>query len=1284
MNCPRCGFDGPPGMGFCGMCGAILPSVCPDCGFGNPPGFRYCGMCGVQLPVACPECGSVYPADHRYCGTCGSRTVQETGRDAGHAALTGTAGASSVEPSSQEEGTASRLLLGSRRPPLSHSSLAQLEGERRHATVILADVLRSTDLMEQIGTEAWVEIMNHVFQILENDIYRFGGEVDQFRGDGLVAFFGTSLAHEDDPERAVLAALAMQSSIKLYAADLAEHRDIELSLRVGVNTGEVIVASIGDRSHYSEDTAMGGAVALAARMETAAEPGTVLVTESTYRLVRSQFEWEDLGEISVKGISQPLAVFRPLAPKADVSRSLRLETYGLPSLLIGRDEQGEALKSCLGQVRAGRGSVVLLTGNEGMGKSHLAAHVRQQDLRDLALLAKTQGSDDPKQVFPMLTWLQGRCRSYEQSRPYSMWIDLLQSWLGMHGGEPKPEMCDLLYRESEQLWGTRENEYSPYLATLLSLPLDEALAERIRRLDAEGLHQQFLVALRSWAMAMARRTPLVLTFEDVHWADASSLEMLEYCLTLCEQEPLLCAVMFRLDHNPRLKEFHDRVRARYSQRLTELQLAPLDEEQSREMIDRLIGPQALPQKTRVLILKKAEGNPYYIEELIESLIMQGVLVREPDTTGEWRATRTVTSLDLPDTLRGLLSARMDDLSLGERQTLQMASVIGSVFWSNVLQELVEDRASLNERLMALQRAQLIAECRHLPALGTEYVFQSTLIRDAAYESLLSAQRAVYHLQVAERLEDFFGLGALPRYYDLLAYHYRCAGDANKELFYAVQAAEQARQIYSNTEALGHYTRALELLDATEAQTEDEDRLYAIRAQQFEVLNGRSQVLFWMGDEEAGWTDARALLPLAQRLADDPAWLIDALLSQPGVARWQSQDELEAGIPLAEQALDLARKLGDQRREMQSLLSIAGQRIRLNDPDARDYAEQALELSRQLGDQRYEVNILISIGRVLAWDEPERSMEYLEAALPICQALEDKMTELNLLDLIGMQYERNGDYHRLLLECHQKKLAISREIGYYVRESISLTSCGEAQGVFLGDYEAAWEMLETSRKRQEGDTGELFVLLRMIQILTAQGEAERALQILERARRICGLTVWDIGHVGLALVSASLYCALDDPAHLHEVLRCADEARRLVREKPMLSRQYVMAADCEASAAHLGLAEHAVDELEAEVHRQNALSASRAALDLCQSLGGVQIIECLSEEILFRHANALAATGSQEEALEYLQMAYDEMMRKHGLIPPSSPFRRTYLENIPLHRAIRAAHAAQALPEPDTE
>lgn len=1194
MKCTHCGFDAPADMSFCGQCGARLGAACPRCGFANPAGYRFCGKCGQALAVA----AALAPVE---------------------------------------------------------SAVAPVVGERRIATIILADVYRSTDLMEQLGTEAWVELMNQALQRLAAEVYRFGGRVDQFRGDGLVAFFGATDAHEDDPERAVLAALAMQAAIRPYAAAM-EPRGIDLKVRVGINTGEVIVGSVGEAGRHREDTAMGGGVALAARMETAAEPGTVLVSADTYRLVEERFDWLPLGEIAVKGISKPVAVYRPLRVRTNG------EAGAARDLAFGRADAFATLHNCVAALRNGRGGIAFVTGDKGMGKSLLMERLQQQS---------------------EVLWLTAHCRSYDQATPYALWVGLLRSWLEAALPEDSPELGVRLRQRAQALWGDQAERYHPYLATLLALPVADAVTARIAYIQAEGLQKQIASALYAWAEALAQRGPLVLALNDLQFADVSSLDLLKCCLPLCESAPVLWLISFRPDRTTPAWEFRHHVETDYAHRLTTADLPPLTESESRALLDQMLGPGVLAEATAALIIAKAEGNPYYTREIIYALVDQGLLRR--DSNGSWRQTQPVQSFNLPDSLRNLLLARIDRLSAEARRVLQVASVIGVTFWRNVLEALVNDTDQLQSSLNQLERSQLIRAHGLEADLGISYTFTPSLVRDVVYESLLSAQRAAYHRQVAEQLEEIFGAGATRPYHGLLAHHYRCAGDLNKELYYVLGAAAEARKVYANADALTHYTRALALLDQIEGQLTDEAARRAIQELRFEALDGRHQVQIRMSNMAAGRADARALLPLARQMADDPAFTVDALLNQPEVNEHNSREEVAAGLAMAQEALALAQQMGDKRREMYALVAVAGLQLLRKDPSWFELGDQAYELSRQLGDLRMQVGLLLGLSDAWGMDDLERGAAYLETALEISQHLEDKETEANLLAALGPRYERSGDYYRQLTEFEERRVAIYRAVGNTPGEGHALMFCGQIRAIYLGDTEGGLALVREALARWDETPDKLFPLLRIAQIQAAQGRFDEAWATLAAARAASERVILDIGHAGLALVEAIVHNTQGGPEHWRQVLTLQARVGRMVTED-QLSRQYQMAAACETAAAHLGLAQSAEDVAERETHQRLALEASQTALDIYRQFGFTQVVECASEEVMFRHGLALAANGRAAEARVLLTAAYTEMMRKHDLIPPDSPFRQSFLENIALHRQIAGAYQeltgnAEFIPQP---
>jgi predicted ATPase/class 3 adenylate cyclase len=1243
MKCPNCGFDSPLGMKFCGMCGTRLAQVCAVCGTPNPPEYRFCGQCGAALG------DSLTPA-------LPAPTAATT--QAGPAGVTAEAGAS-------------------------------LEGERRIATVILADVQNSTDLMEQIGSEAWVDLMNQVLQRMETEIYRFGGVVDQFRGDGLVAFFGATNAHEDDPERAVLAGLAIQKTVKAYATDLTEQKGLDLKVRVGVNTGEVIVTSVGDRLRHREDTAMGEAISIAARMETAAQAGTVLVSQNTYQLTRAAFKWQALGRIRVKGVSQPIAVYQPLDPQQNEEAPAgSQQSSHLPHVLTGRTEEFKLMIQAIEDLQHERGRIVLLTGDKGMGKSFLLNQVRQQLVKQGVLISEaccdqseTPAENEETELPKEIVWIRGTCRSYQQSWPYSMWLDFLQRWLGIEPEEAGEKVLSRLRKQCELLWGSEFENYYPFLAALLSLPLEKNYQERLNQLDAANLQQQLFQAVRGLVEAMARRGPLVLSFLDMQWVDASSLELLNFCLPLSDSEAIILLAVFRSERNSPVWDFRHHVETDYPHRLTTIDLPPLTQAECNEMIDLSLGPDSLSNETRSLVIERSEGNPYYLQEILHSLIDQKVLVQDSDT-GVWRETRAISTLDLPGTLQSLLLARIDRLSTNERHVLQVAAVIGSTFWYNMLENMLSDNHSdhLKETLTTLQREQLIQERRRVPNLGMEYVFNSPLVREVAYESLLSSQRVAYHRRIAEQFESSISVEDRKQYEVLIAYHFGRSGIREKELEYTLRAGQQALNVNANYEAIGYFSRAIELVDELENEASDPAAQVTLCKQRFAALLGRADANYMAGSIEAGSEDAKTLLPLSDKIPDEPIYRIDALLAHPYVRNAESLDDLIKGRPMIDEALDLSQKIGDRQREMYSLIALAGNYHTSHDARWNEMGDRALTIARQIGDLRAEVDLLIGIGSAYGMDDLTQSKHYLEAALSISQKQNDKFTEMRLLSAISPQFERSGDYYRQLVDYEQKRVKLAREVGNRLTEGHALMFCGQIQAIYLGDYTGGLELVEQSLRLWEETTSRLFPLLRVAQIHTCMGNYDKALKTLEEAKPV-GERYFDmLGRAGLELVTAILYNALGDEAHLKSVLEISSQVTQLVTDN-LVSRQYHMVAACEAAAAHLALGGFMPDgqgkaslTAERKEHLSKALECSQAALNIYQDFGFTQVVECTGEEILYRHSLALAANGRSGEAADALEQAYHEMMRKQVLIPENTTYHVSYLENIKLHREIAARYS----------
>jgi class 3 adenylate cyclase len=603
--------------------------------------------------MRCPNCSTDLPAQAKFCFNCGQPIAASTPVD---------------------DARHTRLAAAAPAPLADKMRAARLAGERKVVTALFADVVGSTALAEQFDAEDWTAIMNRAFDLFSPAIYHYEGTIARLLGDALLAFFGAPVAHEDDPVRATHAALDLLAAAHEYAAELRQTHGIEFAVRVGLNTGPVVVGDVGSDLKY-EYTAMGDAVNLAARMQSAARPMTVLISEHTQRFVAPAFECSDLGLVDVKGKAEPVRVFEVLRAKATPGRARGL--VGLESPMVGRDAELRALlaaSTALGQGRAaGRAASVVpqaavVAGEPGLGKSRLIAEWQA-----------AAGADGAVQ------WAEGHCLSYGQGLAYHLLLDVLRSMLGVHAAASEAETRAALRTASDDLFGEQALDAYPYLAHLLSLQLDGAALERVKALDAQALQARYLGALRQFLAARAERTPLILILDDIHWADPSSTELLVRLLPLANEAPVLFCFVTRPDREAPGWRLVEAAREHFGAGLIELALTPLSEADSQQLVSNLLEIEALPEEIRVLILKKAEGNPFFVEEVIRMLIDRGAILQQGT---RWIAGKEIATVEIPDNLQGLLMARIDRLPEDVKRTLRVASVIGRQFSVRVLEQVL--------------------------------------------------------------------------------------------------------------------------------------------------------------------------------------------------------------------------------------------------------------------------------------------------------------------------------------------------------------------------------------------------------------------------------------------------------------------------------------------------------------------------------------------------------------------------------------------------------------------
>ncbi len=727
---------------------------CPRCHHHNADGSRFCGACGSSLvrDVTCSRCGYANPGGQEFCNGCGQR-------------LGDAAAPVARDPRAYAPQHLTAKILQSR---------SALEGERKQVTVLFADVKGSMDLAEQIDPEEWHRLMDRFFQILTDGVHRFEGTVNQYTGDGIMALFGAPIAHEDHAQRACWAALHLAEELRRYATELRLDRGLGFGVRIGLNSGEVVVGRIGDDLHM-DYTAHGHTVGLAQRMEQLAEPGKVFASEHTARLVTGLFALKDLGATRVKGVAEPLRVFElegagTLRTRLEVAR-----TRGF-SRFVGRGDEMAALDTALERALAGDGQVVGIVAEPGVGKSRLC----------LEFIERCRARGLPVD--------QAHCVAHGKRIPFLPLLEWLRGYFGIADRDGDQATREKIAGKL-LLLDSRFGEELPLFFDLLGAPDPERSAPP---LDPEARQRQIFAALKRLTHARSRREPNVSVVEDLHWIDGGSEAFLENFVEAIAGTRTLVVVNFRPEYQAAW------MRKSYYRQLA---LLPLGPEVSAELLRDLLGDDPSLDGVAHRIHRRTAGNPFFIEEIVQGLVEAGHLA---GVRGAYRLVRPVDETALPATAHAVLAARIDRLAEREKAVLQTAAVIGKEFTEPVLRRVVDvPEADLAAALAALTRAELLYETALYPA--AEYSFKHPLTQEVAYRSQLGERRTSIHQKVARALLAAHADKLVERAAEL-AHHYEAAGERLEAARWHRRAAEWVG-LSDMTEAIAHWRRVRVLVES---------------------------------------------------------------------------------------------------------------------------------------------------------------------------------------------------------------------------------------------------------------------------------------------------------------------------------------------------------------------------------------------------------------------------------------------------------------------------------------
>ena len=946
---------------------------CPECSAENPEAARFCSQCGHSLTRACPNCGTENNLAANFCSNCGERL-------AGNAQIT----------------TQEKLLQYIPKELLAKLEAAQaghsMEGERRVVTILFCDVKGSTAAAETMDPEDWAEVMNGAFEHLIAPIYRLEGTLARLMGDAILAFFGAPIAHEDDPERAVLAGLQIVNGIAPYRERVHAQWGLDFNVRVGINTGLVVVGEVGSDLRL-EYTAMGDVVNLAARMEQSATPGTVQVAEETYRRAAPLFEWESLGPLSVKGKAEAVPAYRVLGRKDRPRRTRGIE--GLYSPLVGRVSEMSLLRGALDGLGRGHGGVIGLIGEAGLGKSRIIDELRSSW----------------KSEIPNGYWGESRGISYETTRPYAQFQQQLLQLCGV----VQPDDLGEIRHEVARLLADFPPDEQARAGLALQTLMGAEDPEGGGALEGEALRRELYRTCAAVWRRQAALQPTVLVFDDLHWSDAASTELLIHLFRLTDAGPILFLCAFRPDRLAPAWQVKQAAEQDYPHRYREVMLQPLSAISSRELVDHLLSISELPPKLHALIEEKAEGNPFFVEEVVRTLIDRGAVLR--DASGaHWKAGTDIDEIAIPDNLQGLLVARIDRLAEETRRTLQLASVVGRTFYYRVLQAISEAADELDSRLSDLQRSELIREAARDPEL--EYAFRHALTQEAAYSSILRKERRLYHLRVGDALERLFP----DRQADLaplLAHHFFEAGDP-RALNYAVLAGDQAFRMYAVESAIQHYRKALELERKTPMDDPEAVRhLFTRLGRSYELVNQFESALdLYEEMRSAGQQTSDAELELIALTESAKIHSTPNALYNP-----------DKGRAFTDQAVELARRLRNPEAEARILWNRANSEMFAGEvARAVEYGDRSLELAKQFNLREQMAFTLNDLSRPLMMlGQLDRAQQVIAQARLLWRELENLPMLGDNIAVGAMAAYWLGQYNQAITEA-QESYRITKSIG----------------------------------------------------------------------------------------------------------------------------------------------------------------------------------------------------------------------------------------------------------------
>ena len=961
---------------------------CPKCQFDNPKGTNYCGECGTKLEKLCPSCHSPNPPKFKFCGECGSN----------------------LKPTQEisESNSVAQSLPATPITSMPPNDIGQSPGERKHVTVLFSDLTGYTTMSEKLDPEEVKEITSRIFGEISKVVAKYDGFIEKYAGDAVMAIFGVPQAHEDDPIRAIKAARAIHQVADAISPEVENKIGQPISMHSGINTGLVVTGEVNmERGTHG---VAGDTINLAARLSSQAKPGEILVNVDTCRQVEGHFECEYIETATVKGKTEPVQVHRVLSERDEPITIRRLS--GLRADLVGRDAEMAELSEAVDDLQQGKGKIISICGAAGTGKSRLVEEFKA-----------TLESES-------IQWIEGHAYAYSENIPYFPLIDLFNKVLCIRESDPPERVREKVERGIESLVGNQD-EIVPYVGGLYSLSYPE-----VEDVSPEFWKSHLQSAVKTILTNLAKRAPTIYLLEDLHWADPSFVELLrQACLEIREPAIVICA------YRPTFSLFTGHQLSSIGNNFHDIQLQDLSRTEAQDMLESLLKTSDIPSDLKHLIQGKAEGNPFYLEELVNSLIESEMLIKK---NGNWKITKNISEIEISTTIHGLISGRLDRLEIETKRLLQEASVIGRAFLYEILKSITDLQDTIDHGLSTLERLDLIRTRVFHPDL--EYMFKHPLTQEVVYKGILKKERQKIHEQIALVMESLFQ-DRLSEFYETLAFHFKQGRSVLKAVDYLSKSGEKSVKRYAIKESDQYYKDAYILLTEKSHITHENKEIL------IDLLIKWAYVFYYRGDFSGLINLINTHMDLAKSLEDRAKYgMFNAWL---GFAYWMS-GACEVSYPYLRKALNLGEETGNQKLIGYACtwLTWSAAQMGLFD-EAFRAGERAYEISMLFKSDHYLVlKPLAGMAFACAFTgEGKKAMELGKTVLEYGQRNSDIRSMAIGQTSIGIGYMSSGDLPSAA-ECFQEAINIAADPVYSI---YAKTWLGPIQ-ILLGKLKEAEETL----------------------------------------------------------------------------------------------------------------------------------------------------------------------------------------------------------------------------------